>query len=329
MGQKLKMTRKHPVQGVPAPHDDPCRYEMDNLEGATPKALVAASVSYLSGLGVQKKCELGPNPAMLLLGEPEEVNGVIVSKLLNSELKGWEGEPPEDNGIYNSTSTTPGYYSGDPLQGPRYIHSKKDGEDFFNNITACVITGGILFNTHQPGFSCAPYHEILHTFEGRNLVGITDVKEGFVEYFSLKMAKQRFGMSFDVFAGYANYVRELSPLLAYAGDAVCAQAYFGDDTAALCGLMPQIFEPTRAAIPAKSAISKAMAAKIINGSQTVKDYVPKGYNMTAKGKWYVEWCDQHNGGKAPPDGPAPKKASVQGLPSGGLPPGKVPPLPPF
>lgn len=327
----LQFRRTTPTNGVPAPEEHPGRDQFELLEKTTPSNLVEQAKAFLASFDVNKQSELGDHPAFFLLGEPQVVGSVVVSKVLNAEVEGWGplANVPNDNGVYSDGKTTPGFYGGGG-QGQVYVHALEGGRDFYDYITAAVVNGGIVFNTHSRGYAQAVYHEILHTFEGSNLVNSTVLKEGFVERFADEFRKKRFGLTVPYYPAYSLFVSEVEHLVGASSLKACALAYFGDDESVLPLLMPQFYEPVWKALSPGSRISDNTRVQAASCS-TVKDYLPKAHNLKGKAAWYVDWVKNVNGGTVPLGGLAVPAARASGFappPSGPPGAGGFPPPPP-
>src|SRR5262249_6943022 len=156
--------------------------------------------------------DLGNKPALIIIGEPRLVQRpsgmLVVSRVLNEEI-GWgrvTSVPREgDNKLFTSDSTDGGFYSNEGGEQV-YVHNLEEGQGFYDDLCACTLDFGILFNGHMKGCGSAPYHEILHTFEGRKLSRPLVLKEGFVERFCNLFMEQMYGHREPIYEGYAAYV---------------------------------------------------------------------------------------------------------------------------
>ena len=315
----LQFVRTTTVLGSAPPSRHPLRDEFDLLDATNPRKLSDDERAFLATFGVIKSSGLGPDPVLLLLGEPHlvERNGrrLVVSSVLNSEVKSWgRARDTQNSREFTDQSTDAGYYPGHPLVEQYYVHSEEDGVNFYNYITAGVVNDGILFNTHSPGFGQSVFHELLHTFEGSNLTSSTYLKEGIVEKYSRLFAMKVYGLAIPIFAPYSPYYEEAEKLIRLTSLDTVARAYFGDDRTALEQLVPYFYEHINATLPAGAQLDRVCVQQAA-GAQTVKGYFSP-HKMREKNSWYRAWVDA-NGGAVPTNGLA--------LPAAVRPPGFAPP----
>lgn len=308
---ELVFRRTTAVEGSEPPAAKPLRHELGALAKTTPSTITSDASAFLGGYGVvNPTCELGDDAPLILLGEPRLVQRgsarLVVSRVLNAEIKEWgllrSVPSASDNGSFDDQTTAPGFYSGDPLKGQFFVHSESDGRDFYDYITAAVLDFGIVFNTHSPGYAQSVYHEILHTFEGKNLSGGTYLKEGFVERFADLFMKGSYGLAAQIYSPYAKYVSEVDKLIRYAdhGLYACAKAYFDDDVASLEEFVPCCYEPIRATQQPEDQISDECQQEMA-GLSAVKNDLLGRFAMKKAGSWYRRWVTGNNG-QVPPNG---------------------------
>jgi hypothetical protein len=312
----LKFKRTTEVLGLPPPTKEPIAEEIELLRLTSGTKVVADARAMLAEYGVKAPtCSLGDNPCLLMLGEPRlVVRGaarLVVSKVLNSKA-GWSAPSPPvdegkvaDNGLFGDKSTAEGFYSNDPLRGPLFVHKEEDGQAFYDNLTACVINGGILFNMHSDSSGQSVYHEVLHLFEGgvAPMTNSTYLKEGIVEFFSDLFLK-RYGKTLPMYKPYAAYVTEINKLVAFVGKApgaatakdrigIIARAYFGNDPEAYARLVPAIYKPTGDKLPQMERLSDMCQREALTCS-CFRDLVSP-FKMKAKGSWYRNWVADNGG----------------------------------
>jgi hypothetical protein len=248
----LSVTRTETMNGLAPSSAKPLREEFPILEPLKPRDLVPKAKAFLSQLGINKDSELGNTPCLILVGEPRKVmrNGteIVVWKILNAEVSSWGRltEGPEDKGLFDNESWQPGLYTGDPLGAipPVYVQqSVEEAQGLLNDITAMVINGGIVFNTHSPGWAVSVYHEILHTFEHALLSGSFFFKEGFVEWFAVQFMRGYFGVNEPYYPPYALAARNVEKVIEYTSVKDCAKAYFTGDIPSASKLIPLFYKP--------------------------------------------------------------------------------------
>jgi hypothetical protein len=334
---RLQFQRTEDLLGQPPPEANVVRDEFSLLMKTEPRKLVQDAATFLMSFGVVgPKCDLGDEPALIILGEPRLVKRgtdmLVVSDVLNEEI-GWgrvTSVPAEgDNRLFTNDSTEKGFYSNEGGK-QLYVHKHEEGQDFYDNLCASTLNFGILFNGHMKGCGSAPYHEILHTFEGTKLSLPVVLKEGFVERFCNQFMEQVYGHREPIYSGYADYVRETDKLLKYAGWGTCAKAYFGDDENSIVELVPCCYEPIWKLLKASRKLDIGCRMKMA-GLSAISTYLNPS-KMKAQGSWYRKWIANKNGGNIPaggldlPKGPQTRINLPQG---GGLPPagGKSSPAP--
>ena len=248
----LTVTRMHAINGLDPSSATPLRDEFSFLEPLDPKDLVPKAKAFLSQLGVNKNSEMGDTPCLILVGEPRKVmrNGVeiVVWKILNEEISTWKRlrEGPENKGIFTDRSYQPGLYTGDPLGAAPAVYvqqSVEEAQGLLDDITAMVINGGIVFNTHSPGWASSVYHEILHTFENNLLSGSFFFKEGFVEWFATQFMRGYFGVRVPYYPPYDLAARNVEKVIEYTSVKDCAKAYFLGDVSCASKLIPLFYKP--------------------------------------------------------------------------------------
>ena len=121
--------------------------------------------------------------------------------------------------------------------------SVQEGQDLLDNITAMVINGGIVFNTHSPGWDSSVYHEILHTFEHNLLSGSFFFKEGFVEWFATQFMRGYFGVRVPYYPPYDTAARNVEKVIQFTSVKDCAKAYFLGDVSCAAKLIPLFYKP--------------------------------------------------------------------------------------
>jgi len=305
----LAVTRTVAVGGLDPSSPDPLRKEYVHLEPLNPSQLVPRARSFLGQMGVNKTSELGDTPCLILLGEPRVVERgtrMVVWKILNEEVKSWGrlSQGPEDKGAFMDTSSATGLYTGGPSKTPGvYVHTFEEGQAFLNDITAAVIGGGIVFNTHSPGWASSVYHEILHTFEGKLLSTSFFFKEGFVEWFATRFMIIRFGIQLPYYPPYALAARNIEKVIRFAGMEECAKAYFADDSACAARLVPLFYKPIiDNQLKQHEALDPSCVADATMKCQFLKDAfstfkMKKGEGNAA---WYKKWVQVHGVPKGGP-----------------------------
>jgi hypothetical protein len=300
----LKVTRTNAVNGLEPSSSTPLREEFSQLKPLDPKKLVPQAKAFLSGLGVNKASEMGDSPCMILLGEPRKVvrggAQLVVWKILNSEIPGWGrlDSGPEDHGAFSDQSTAEGLYTGHPLDDSSvaYVQTLSDGQSFLDDITAAVINGGIIFNTHSPGFAASVYHEILHTFEGKLLSTSFFFKEGFVEWFAAQFMIGHFGVKVPYYPPYRVAAENIEKVIRFTSVQDCAKAYFNDDKSCAAKLVPLFYKPI---IESQLKPGEKLDPTCISDANMkclfLKDAfstfkMKKGQDA---GAWYKEWVAKH------------------------------------
>lgn len=309
----LTITRTDTVGGLDPSSATPLRDEFATLEPLDPKQLVPQAQAFLANMGVNKVSQFGDNPLLILLGEPRKVaragKTLVVWKVLNAEIKSWgrlASGGPGDNGLFNDQSSAEGLYTGDPLGAspPVYVQTLTDGQSFLDDITAAVINGGIIFNTHSPGFAASVYHEILHTFEGSLLSTSFFFKEGFVEWFATQFMIGFFSVRLPYYPPYRLAADNIDKVIRYTSVKDCAKAYFMDDTSSAGKLVPLFYKPIiDNVLKPNEKLDPSCVADATMKCMFLKDAfspfkMKKGEGAAA---WYKEWVKKNG---VPKGGPA-------------------------
>jgi hypothetical protein len=304
----LTVTRTEAVNGLEPSSADPLRDEMNYLESLDPDTLVPQATVFLSRLGVNKTSEMGNKPCMILLGEPRKVtrNGtqLVVWKVLNEEIKKWGRLASVPGGHFKFTdeSVAEGVYTGDVLNvhPAVYVQTLTDGQSFLDDITAAVINGGIIFNTHSPGWASSVYHEILHTFEGRLLSTSFFFKEGFVEWFATQFMIGYFSVRLPYYPPYDLAARNIEKVIEFTSVKDCAKAYFNDDLECAQKLVPLFYKPI---IDHQLKVNERLDATCVSDAtmkcQFVKDATSQYKMKKGEGAaaWYKPWVAKHGAPK--------------------------------
>jgi hypothetical protein len=283
------------------------------LEPLDPKDLVPLAQVFLSRLGVNKVSEMGTHPCMILLGEPRKVTRsgtqLVVWKVLNEAVKKWGrlASGPGDHGIFANDSISEGLYTGDPLgvSPGVYVQTFSDGQSFLDDITAAVINGGIIFNTHSPGWASSVYHEILHTFEGRLLSTSFFFKEGFVEWFASQFMIGYFSVKLPYYPPYDLAARNPEKVIQITSVKDCAKAYFADHVSCASKLAPLFYKPIIDHVLTPNQRLDATCVDDANQKcQFLKDAFSQYKMKRGEGSaaWYKTWVASHG---VPKGGPQP------------------------
>lgn len=307
---QLTVTRTAAIGGQPPPNADPIRAEFKNLAKLDPAKLVPAAKSFLAQLGVNKISELGTKPNLIVVGEPRIVmrgERLVVWKLMNEEIPGWGrlSGGPGDNGQFTDRSSATGLYTGDVLgANPAvYVHKLAEGQIFLDTITASVIEGGIVFNSHASGWSQCIYHEILHTFEDGLLSSSFFLKEGFVEWFGGQFMLL-FGVREPYFPPYALAARNIEKVITFTDVKTCAKAYFNGDKACASAFVPLFYDKIIASqLNSMQKIDPTCVSDAKMKCRFIKDSfstwkMKKGLN---EGAWYKTWVAAHGKPAGGPD----------------------------
>ena len=299
----LGVTRTETINGLAPSSATPLKDEFTLLEPLDPAKLVPEATAFLGQMGISKQSELGSNPCLILLGEPRRVRRggeVVVWKVLNAEVKGWSRltTGPEDKGIFTDTSSATGLYTGDPLGATPavFVHTLSDGQEFLDNITAAVTNGGIVFNTHSPGWASSVYHEILHTFEGRLLSTSFFFKEGIVEWFASQFMMGHFSVRVPYYPPYALAAQNVEKLVRFSSVKDVAKAYFTDDKAAASTFVPLFYDPIiNNQLKPHEKLDPSCVSDAKQKCQFLKDCFSQ-YKMKkgeGDGAWYKKWVATH------------------------------------
>jgi len=307
----LTITRTTAVNGLEPSSAIPLRDEMKNLEPLDPTQLVPMAQVFLAQLGVNKTSEMGTNPCMILLGEPRKVTRkgaqLVVWKVLNEEIKKWGrlNTGPGDHVRFTDDSTAEGLYTGDPLNVTPavYVQTLSDGQSFLDDITAAVINGGIIFNTHSPGWASSVYHEILHTFEGRLLSTSFFFKEGFVEWFATQFMIGYFSVKLPYYPPYELAARNIEKVIKFTSVKDCAKAYFLDDVSCASKLVPLFYKPViDNQLTPDQRLDPTCVSDATMKCQFLKDATSQYKMKKAEGSaaWYKQWVATHGVPKGGP-----------------------------
>jgi hypothetical protein len=233
--------RKTSVDGDTPPSSRLRTEEFEDLHDVTVGSLKEAAKRWLATMGVNKDSNLANTAKILLLGNPKLVQTprggyVLVSDVLNHRVPGMDEPKPRVGSNYNPQAEVlnVGMIAGTGMgDHPKYVHHLGVGFGFFNSLMGQVVDGDIHINAHMPGFSLAPWHEILHTFEGESLSASFLMNEGTVEVYSSLFAQEENGKSAPWYSPYKKYCQEVLKLASRVGTHDYAKAYFADDRAAL------------------------------------------------------------------------------------------------
>lgn len=288
--------------GLAPPADEPFKDEYTLLKSASADQVIVREKAYLVSLGVKNpSSELeSPKKGVFILGEPQDhPSKLIRSRVLNSDIEGWgpvpSTVPSNGDGHLTDDSKLRGFYGGDP-KNQWFLEDAETSEMFYNGIMGMVTDEGIVFNSHLKHWGQSVFHEIFHTFEGKNLSGNPFFREGFVETFTLDYCKKN-GPKVSVFAPYKRFVDEVSKLVDLYGAEVCARAYFGDDDDALENwLIYSFYGPINDFLGKHSGPHRKISAVAVTEARKM-DRVRRllePNTMRKPDSWYGRWVI-HNG----------------------------------
>jgi hypothetical protein len=303
--------------------------DAQELKPHTLKNLAEKATQWLATLGVTKAPNVKENDQLFVLGEPRLMRCGktvrVVSKVLNERVaKGWspvrKGQTVEKLG----TDLKPGLYTNvEGTSEPVYVHDFESGVDFFNTTAGACINEGIILNAHLADFLLAPYHEILHKFEGNTLSACVALDEGSVELFSVLFADSC-NVKVPVFPGYRGYFEEADKLASAIGRSAYAKAFFEDHVESLDLLPAFFYAPTANYVEAQLKLSDATIKDALLKIGFLRDSTSQKV-MENPDSWYGKWVTAHNG-QVPTGGIEVKKVvPPRPLPSNGIPPAPPPP----
>jgi hypothetical protein len=266
--------RTVPIEGDTPPSGYVLANEFPQLQGVTIATLTAAARAWLQSLQIDKATSLADTARILLLANPQLVQTpdggyFLVSDVINKRVPGMVEPTPRQGSNYNPKARTlavgliAGEYSAAP---PKYVHELAIGMGFFNTLMGQVVDGDIHLNAHMPGFGLAPWHEILHTFEGEKLSASFFLNEGTVEMYSSLFAQHARKPVAKWYSPYSKNCDAALKLLSRFGSDY-AKAYFADDRDALRKVW-QAFQPGDTD---KYALSDAERDEVRREVQWLKD----------------------------------------------------------
>jgi len=224
------------VDGDTPPSPSVLTEEFSELQDVTIASLIEKAKAWLATKGIVKDSTLKDTAHLLLLGNPRLVQTPVggyflVSDVLNRRVPGMAAPTPRVGSNFNPNAPTlaPGLIAGENSGAlPKYVHNLVEGMGFFNELLGLCVDGGIHLNAHMPGYSLAPWHEILHTFEGAELSASTFLNEGSVEVYSSEFAKHAGARVARWYSPYRKNCATALKLVGRFGDDY-AKAYFADD----------------------------------------------------------------------------------------------------
>jgi hypothetical protein len=314
--------RTGPTAGLAPPSTQPL--DARGLAPHTLKNLAEKATQWLATLGVTKAPNVKDNDQLFVLGEPELMRCGktmrVVSQVLNERVaKGWSPVQKGQTVAKFSTDLEPGLYTNvEGRSEPVYVHDLESGVDFFNTTAGACINEGIVLNAHLADFLLAPYHEILHKFEGETLSACVALDEGSVELFSILFADSC-NVKVPVFPGYRGYFEEVGKLVRAIGRRAYAKAFFEDHAESLDLLPAFFYAPTANYVEDQLKLSDATIKDALSKIGFLRDSLSRTAMQKSDG-WYDKWVKAHNG--QPPTGGlklAPKKKAFADLP--------LPPIP--
>jgi hypothetical protein len=210
--------------------------EFSKLQDVTIVSLIEKAKAWLATKGIVKNSKLENTAHILLLGNPQLVQTPVggyflVSDVLNKRVPGMVVPTPRVGSNYNPKAPTlsPGLLAGENSGAlPKYVHHLAIGMGFFNQLMGQVVDGDIHLNAHMPGYSLAPWHEILHTFEGETLSASFFLNEGSVEVYASQFANHAGAPVAKWYSPYRKNCDAALKLISRFGDDY-AKAYFADD----------------------------------------------------------------------------------------------------
>jgi hypothetical protein len=288
--------RTGPTAGVAPPSPQPL--DARTLEPHTLKNLAEKATQWLATLGVTKAPNVRDNDQLFLLGDPELMrcgNAMrVVSKVINERVgKGWSPVQKGQRVAKFSTDLQPGLYTNvEGRSEPVYVHDLESGVDFFNTTAGACINEGIVLNAHLADFLLAPYHEILHKFEGNKLSACVALDEGSVELFSVLFADSC-NVKVPVFPGYLGYFEEADKLARGIGRRAYAKAFFEDDAESLDLLPAFFYAPTANYVEDRLKLRDATIKDALSKIGFLRDSISTTAMQTS-GSWYDKWVKAHN-----------------------------------